>query len=134
MGEDRRVIMEIRQEWDVSLCLARVAEIAREAGLRDDLVAMVQTATSELARNILRYASQGVVAATVIEDGDRRGIEITAADQGPGIADTELAMTDNFSTGGTLGLGLPAARRMMDEFALESRVGAGTTVTARKWA
>ena len=134
MSGERRLVIAIREEWDVSLCLAQVGEIARECGMREEAVAMVLTATSELARNILRYAGHGSVSAAAIEKDGRHGIEIVASDRGPGIADPELAMQDHFSTGGTLGLGLPAAQRMMDEFDLVTEPGHGTEVIARKWA
>jgi serine/threonine-protein kinase RsbT len=94
---------------------------------------MIATAVSEVARNILEYAKRGEVVVAVIQRGDRRGLEVLARDQGPGIADVSQAMQDGFSTSRGLGLGLPGSRRLMDDFELESRVGQGTTVTMRKW-
>ena len=93
---------------------------------------LIATAISELARNIVQYAQRGEIILSVVE-GSRRGIQIVARDQGPGIPDLELAMRDGYSTGGSLGLGLPGARRLMDEFAIDSEVGKGTTVSMRKW-
>ena len=94
---------------------------------------MIATAVSELVRNILKYAGNGEIWLRRIKEPSRRGIEIEALDRGPGIADCEAAMLDHVSSGGTLGLGLPGVRRMMDEFSLESTPGEGTRVTARKW-
>jgi serine/threonine-protein kinase RsbT len=94
---------------------------------------LIATAVSELARNILKYAGTGEIRLRQVEGRSGRGIEIEAVDRGPGIEDLEAAMRDHFSSGGTLGLGLPGVRRMMDEFSLESTPGEGTRVTAVKW-
>lgn len=94
---------------------------------------MIATAVSELARNIVNYASKGRITLRVVRRGSQEGIEIVAEDNGPGIEDVSKAMQDRFSTSGSLGLGLPGARRLMDEFSIESEVGKGTRVTARKW-
>ena len=94
---------------------------------------MIATAVSELVRNILKYAGTGEIRLRHVKRMGQRGIEIEAIDQGPGIANCEAAMCDHYSSGGTLGLGLPGVKRMMDEFSLESTPGEGTRVTARKW-
>ena len=94
---------------------------------------MIATTVSELARNILKYAGSGEICLRRVKKIGGRGIEIEATDRGPGIEDCDVAMQDHFSTSGTLGLGLPAVKRMMDEFSLESTPGEGTRVTARKW-
>lgn len=94
---------------------------------------VVSTVVSELARNIVRYASRGEIILRLVDGSRGRGVEILAADDGPGIRDIPLAMRDGFSTSGNLGLGLPGVRRLMDEFAISSEFGKGTTVTARKW-
>ena len=116
--------------------VARVAMLASRIGAQAGMSAvdrtMLATTVSELARNIIKYAVRGVLTVRVLE-GARAGVEVIASDDGPGMADTELALQDHFSTGGTLGLGLPGVRRMMDEFAIDSRPGAGTRVTVRKW-
>ncbi len=88
---------------------------------------------SEIARNILMYAKRGEVTLSLVANGDRRGIVIVARDQGPGIRDVERALEDGYSTSGGLGLGLPGARRLMDDFDVSSGVGKGTTVTMKKW-
>ncbi|MGD8644289.1 MAG: ATP-binding protein, partial [Chromatiales bacterium] len=79
------------------------------------------------------YAGQGQMTLRRVIDQRRRGMEIVAEDKGPGIADKDSALSDHFSSSGTLGLGLPGVRRLMDEFDLESEPGAGTRVTVRKW-
>ena len=108
-------------------------EMALELGLRGSNVALVATAVSELARNIVQYARSGSIEVQTIERNGKRGIEVVARDHGPGIADVGEAMRDGFSTGGGLGLGLPGTRRMMDEFEITSRLGSGTTVITIKW-
>jgi serine/threonine-protein kinase RsbT len=94
---------------------------------------MIATAVSELVRNIIKYAGSGEIRLRRVKKMGARGIEIEALDNGPGIADCEAAMQDHYSSSGTLGLGLPAVKRMMDDFSLESTPGEGTRVTARKW-
>jgi serine/threonine-protein kinase RsbT len=106
---------------------------SREAGFDETPSRMIATAVSELVRNILKYAGTGEIRLRQVKVLSRSGIEIEAVDQGPGIADCETAMQDHFSSGGTLGMGLPGVKRMMDEFSLESTPGEGTRVTARKW-
>lgn len=97
---------------------------------------MIATVASELGRNILKYGGgRGQLLVTWIDDGADRsgGVEIMAVDQGPGFQDTEAALKDHFSTGGTLGLGLPGAARIMDSLEIESKPGLGAIVTAKKW-
>ena len=96
-------------------------------------LAVITTVISELARNLLLYARNGSIICWLIEKGQKKGIVIQALDEGPGIPDIETAMKDGYSTSGGLGLGLPGVRRMMDEFAIVSRKGQGTTVTTIKW-
>ncbi len=106
---------------------------ARQAGFDEPQSQMIATAVSELTRNILKYAGSGTLTVRRTEGAGRDGIEVEAADQGPGIEDTSAAMRDHFSSGGTLGLGLPGVKRMMDEFSLISEPGRGTVVQATKW-
>jgi serine/threonine-protein kinase RsbT len=94
---------------------------------------LIATAISELARNIISYAGEGMVAMNVIYDSRREGLLIVASDEGPGISDIPRALRDGFSTSGSLGIGLPGVRRLMDEFAIESQPGRGTTITVKKW-
>ena len=107
--------------------------LAAQCGLSSTDLAVVATAISELARNIVRYAVRGEIVLRRVENGTKRGIEVVATDDGPGISDVPLAMQDGYSTSGGLGLGLPGVRRLMDEFDIVSRFGKGTTVTVKKW-
>jgi serine/threonine-protein kinase RsbT len=93
----------------------------------------IVTAVSELARNQVVYGGGGSVVAEVLETERRAGLRITFADEGPGIADVQQALTDGFGTGTGLGLGLGGARRLMDEFSIDSQVGKGTTVVITRW-
>jgi serine/threonine-protein kinase RsbT len=96
-------------------------------------VTMITTAISEVARNISTYAGRGKIRLGVTQRHGRQALTVQAIDSGPGIADVERALEDGFSTSSGLGLGLPGARRLMDDFELESEVGVGTTVTMWKW-
>src|SRR3954469_5357027 len=93
----------------------------------------VVTAASELARNTLIYGGGGTATIDLVSDRGRHGVRVTFADEGPGIADPHLALTDGYTTGGGLGLGLSGARRLVDEFTLESAPGEGTRVVISKW-
>lgn len=93
----------------------------------------IETAVSELARNIVKYAGTGEMVFRSVRDAHRTGIEVSACDRGPGIEDVELAMRDHYTTGQSLGLGLPGVRRMMDDFDIDSKPGEGTRITIRKW-
>ncbi len=91
------------------------------------------TAASELARNTLIYGGGGVARFEVVQTGTRTGLRVTFEDQGPGIADIELALRDGYTTGHGLGLGLSGSRRLVNEFAIESQAGIGTRVAITKW-
>ncbi len=123
----------IRTEIDASRTVLESSVYCREAGFDETPSRMIATAVSELARNILKYAGSGEIRLRRVKGVGCRGVEIEAIDQGPGIADCDAAMEEHFSSGGTLGLGLPGVKRMMDEFSLESTPGEGTRVKARKW-
>ena len=110
--------------------------------VRDEMVALkfslieqtkMVTAASELARNILRYGGGGRAELSVLERGGKRGICVSFIDEGPGIADIDLALTDGYTSGGGMGLGLSGAKRLADEFELDSAPGKGTRVTITKW-
>src|SRR5476651_1568242 len=92
------------------------------------------TAASELTRNMLRYGNGGVALIEIISRGRDNGVRLTFSDKGPGIADIPKAMQDGYSTGKSLGLGLPGARRLVNEFEIKSETGVGTTITIIKWA
>ena len=108
-------------------------QMASALGFSDTDATLVATAISELARNITLYAGSGEIVLRVIADSRREGIEVVARDRGPGIEDIERAMQDGYTTGKGMGLGLPGARRLMDELTLVAPLGVGTTVTVRKW-
>ena|SRR5687768_10059198 len=111
--------------------LVRTVAVAVKLSLVDQT--KLVTAASELARNTLVYGGGGTVEVTRVQNGRRCGIRIVFADQGPGIADLDLALTDGYTTGGGLGLGLSGARRLVDEFAIDTAVGRGTTISVTKW-
>ena len=125
--------LQIRTEFDAVRAALESTQFARTVGFEDTPSRLIATAVSELARNILKYANAGNVQLRRVEGRRGSGVEIVASDRGPGIADVDAAMRDHFSTGKTLGLGLPGVRRLMDEFSLESTPGEGTCVTAIKW-
>lgn len=108
-------------------------EMAAAGGCGTTDLTMVATAISEIARNILTHAGGGDVELALVDEGGRLCLVITARDDGPGIEDLERALQDGFTTGDGLGLGLPGARRLMDEFVVTSEPGRGTTVVMRKW-
>ncbi len=122
-------------ERDVDIVTARQLgrELAAKAGFTGSDLTLIATAISEVARNIVVYAGRGEIRLALAEKNGRRGIVVVAEDQGPGIPDIDQAMQDGFSTGRSLGLGLPGARRLMDEFDIVSEVGKGTIITMRKW-
>ncbi|SDZ36989.1 serine/threonine-protein kinase RsbT [Micromonospora pattaloongensis] len=111
--------------------LVRTVAVAIKLSLVDQT--KLVTAASELARNTLVYGGGGDVLVSVVDNGRRRGVRIVFADQGPGIADLDLALTDGYTTGGGLGLGLSGARRLVDEFDIVTAAGEGTRITVTKW-
>jgi serine/threonine-protein kinase RsbT len=123
----------ITHEGDVTRALLEAHNFAKSMNFSEVDTQMIATAVSELARNIIKYADKGEIIIDQIEKDYHTGIEIVARDKGPGIPDIEQAVTDNYSSSGTLGLGLPGVKRMMDEFEIQSTEGQGTTVQIRKW-
>ena len=107
--------------------------MATSLGFDDIDRTRIEIVILELTRNILVHAGKGELQLEIVEQSGRRGMAVKAQDRGPGIADITLAMRDGFSTAHTLGAGLPGARRLMDDFTIESQIGAGTTVQAVKW-
>ena len=106
---------------------------AREIGLDADEVLKLETATSEIARNMLSYARGGMVKIEQIVSRRRRGIRITFQDDGPGIPDIRLALKDGYTTNRGLGLGLPGARRLVDDLKIDSKMGRGTRIIITEW-
>lgn len=125
--------MTITREVDVIPFRNRLKEYAVKIGMSLVNQTKIITAASELARNMLKYAGGGVAVIEVVSKGRENGIKLTFSDKGPGIPDVKLAMKDGFSTGKSLGLGLPGTRRLVSEFDIQSEVGKGTTVTVTKW-
>lgn len=125
--------VEIRTEGDVVEVRKRVREEANRLGFGITDVTRVVTAASELARNIYMYAGSGVMIWRRLESPNGEGLELVFIDHGPGIADREQALQKGYSTSGGLGLGLPGAKRLLDEFEIESAPGRGTRITGRKW-
>ena len=123
----------INSERDIVVARQKGRAMATEFGFSIGNATLIATTISELARNIISYAGKGEIVMSVVRDSDRTGIIIVASDNGPGIADISLAMRDGFSTSGSLGIGLPGVRRLMDEFDITSQAGAGTIVTVTKW-
>jgi serine/threonine-protein kinase RsbT len=132
MHDEARV--PIASDPDIVTARQRGREMATRLALPGSDLTLVAAAISEVARNILTYARRGEIRVGLIQEGGRHGLIVVARDEGPGIPDLAQAMQDGYSTGGGLGLGLPGAKRLMDEFEIISEVGQGTTVTMKKWA
>jgi serine/threonine-protein kinase RsbT len=133
VSRDSQVHVRIQNSADIVAARQQGRALASQAGFSHSNLTIIATAISEVARNIVEYAKEGEVIITLISDATKKGVEIVAADQGPGIADIATVMRDGYSTGKGLGIGLPGARRLMDEFAIASTIGTGTIVTMKKW-
>ena len=123
----------INSDQDIVSARQKGRVMANEIGFSSGDATLIATAISELARNIVAYASKGRIRLKVVNGSNRQGISVTASDDGPGIPDVDQALRDGFSTSGSLGLGLPGVRRLMDEFEITSQPGQGTTVVVKKW-
>lgn len=129
--EERRV--PVQSDADVVTARQEGRTLAQELGFSATDQVAITTAISEVARNIIQHARGGEITLSVAEQDGRVGIVVVASDRGPGIPDIERAMEDGYSTARGLGLGLPGARRLMDEFELTSELGKGTTLIMKKW-
>ena len=118
---------------DVVVVRQRVRELAIMLGFRLVDQTKLVTAASELARNTLQHGRGGKVEITTLQDGSKKGLRLVFEDQGPGIPDIERALTDGFTTGGGLGLGLGGSKRLCNEFSVESEPGRGTRVMIARW-
>jgi serine/threonine-protein kinase RsbT len=127
------VRVAIRTDADVVTARQEARTMGAGLGFSSTDLTLLATAISEVARNITTYAGEGQVTLRVLDQDGRRGIEVLAADEGPGIENVELAMRDGFTTGNGLGLGLPGTRRLVDDFYLQTTPGVGTTVRLVKW-
>lgn len=126
-------IISIDSDADIVAARQRGRQLAAELGFTLVQLTLVATAISELARNILLYAKHGEIIMRTVQNSDKPGIVVIARDEGPGIADLKQALQTGYSTSGSLGLGLPGVRRLMNEFEIHSELGKGTTVTVKKW-
>lgn len=131
MGGEVRVAL--RTDADLVNARAEGRAMAEELGFPRPDPTLIATAISEVARNIVRHVGRGEIILRPLQEADRFGLAVVARDEGPGIRDVEAALRDDYSGMGGLGLGLPGARRLMDEFVIESSADSGTTVTMKKW-
>ena len=130
---EKEVRVPVSSDFDLVTARREGRVMAEKLGFSASEATLVATAISELARNIVNYARKGEIHIRLVNNGSRRGIAVIARDQGPGIADINLAMRAGYSTSNGLGLGLPGVKRIMDEFDIASAPGSGTTITATKW-
>jgi serine/threonine-protein kinase RsbT len=127
------VRVPIQSFADIVMARQECRRMASALGFPNSTLTVMTAAISEVARNIVEHAKEGEISITPIGMGPVRGLQIVARDRGPGIVDLETAMRDGYSTSRSLGIGLPGARRLMDQFDISSVVGQGTTITMTKW-
>lgn len=125
--------LTIATEDDVLLVRRRARELAEHRKFDTFAIAAITTAVSELARNVLVHGGGGRAVIEEVEAGPRAGIRIAFIDEGPGISDIQRVMVGGYSTARSMGLGLSGSKRLVDEFAIESKVGEGTRITVTKW-
>jgi serine/threonine-protein kinase RsbT len=134
VADEHESVIRIESDADVVTARQRARALAGEVDLTSTDQTLLATAISEVARNITTYAKRGEVVLRIVSDGHgRRGIQVVARDEGPGIENLERALQDGYSSGEGLGLGLPGARRLVDDFRIESAPGQGTRVTLVMW-
>ncbi len=129
----QKEVIAIEKEHDVIFFRNRIKEMASKIGMGLVNQTKLITAASELVRNMLRYANGGKVTINIVSHLSKSGLQLVFADKGPGIRDISLAMKEGYSTDKSLGLGLPGAKKLADEFDIKTVVGKGTTVTILKW-
>jgi serine/threonine-protein kinase RsbT len=127
------ILVPIASDADMIPARAEGRALANELGFSRTDATLIATAISEVARNIVVHVGRGEIVLQTEKQPDRYGLVVVARDSGPGIRDVRAALEHGWGSGGGLGLGLPGARRLMDEFEIASEVGKGTTVTMRKW-
>jgi serine/threonine-protein kinase RsbT len=132
MAAGEKVVL-IRSDVDIVEARQAARGMAEDLGFSGSDLVMIATAVSEIARNIVEYAKNGEIVLTPVQNTRAVGLRVIGRDSGPGIPDVVLALQEGYSTARGLGMGLPGARRLMDEFEIDSRVGHGTTVTMKKW-
>jgi serine/threonine-protein kinase RsbT len=133
-SDDSHARVRIQSAADIMAARQRGRAVASQGGFCNCDLTIITTAIYEVARNIVEHAVEGEITIALINDAHKRGVEIVASDRGPGIGDLSLVMRDGYSTGNGLGIGLPGAKRLMDEFEIASELGKGTTVKMKKWA
>jgi anti-sigma regulatory factor (Ser/Thr protein kinase) len=133
MGGDGEIRVPVSTDADVVTARQKGRDLAARAGFSATDLTVIATAISEIARNIIKFAERGEVLITLVNEQARTGVTVVVRDVGPGIPDVDRALEDGYSTYGGLGLGLPGARRLMDEFEIISEIDKGTTVTMAKW-
>lgn len=130
---DNEIQVPINSDQDIVAARQKGRLLAVALGFSSGDATLIATAISELARNIVTYAKCGEIRLTAINGSARQGVRLVAQDRGPGISDIQQALRDGFSTSGSLGLGLPGVRRLVDDFEVVSDKNQGTTVTVHKW-
>ena len=133
MSTSTNDVLPLRNEHDIVLARQQVRRLTQELGFSLVDQTKIVTAASELARNAVIYGKGGVVRWEKLSDGARRGLRLHFVDEGPGIGDLQQAMTDGWTSGSGLGLGLSGARRLVNDFDIETAVGRGTRVTVTRW-
>ena len=131
MADEVRI--SVSSDVDTVLARKKGRELANKMGFSRTDATLIATAISEIARNVIVHAGSGEIFISSSKEQDNVCITVVAQDSGPGLPDVAAAMTDGASEQGSLGLGLPGSRRLMDDFVVESEVGSGTTVTMKKW-
>lgn len=126
-------LISIRSNADIVDARLAARKMAEAMGFTGSDLVLIATAVSEVTRNIVEYAGRGEVRLSVTEANGKRGLTIVARDDGPGIENVARAMQVGYTTSRGLGLGLPGAKRLMDDFEIVSKLGCGTTITMRKW-
>ncbi len=127
------ICYEVEDSADRAHVLLSVKEFCVQAGFNEIQSVLVTTAVSELITNMIKYAGRGRIGMDQVSNGTNRGVRILAEDDGPGISDIEMALRESYSSGESLGLGLPSVKRIMDSFEITSAPGKGTTVLTVKW-
>lgn len=128
-----QLVFAIKDEIDIAYAALGTRKYAQEIGFNVSAQFMISTAVSELARNIFVYAKEGKIVLSVQQKNCIKGLKIIAKDSGPGIEDIEKALSNEYSTGGTMGVGLPGTKRLMDEFKIITTKAEGTMITVVKW-
>lgn len=133
--KNNEIRISVASDADIVVARQKGRALASQLGFSATDSTFIATAISELARNIVAYAKRGEIMLSALEHSskDQRGLEVVARDEGPGIANVSRALQGGYSSSGSLGLGLPGVRRLMDEFEIVSEVGKGTTVSVKKW-